>query len=124
MSLGDCYPAAFNLLVGFLEPASEVEGGLLVHGRPLGTGGEAEGIRCGHAWVEKGGYVFDWSNGKQVAVPRPLYYTAGTIDPDECHYYTREEAIHMALMVQHYGPWDDWDEADEAAEHDAAGIAF
>ena len=51
---GDCYEAAFNLaekLSRQFESDDNVEV-RLVHGIPLGTGGEAAGMRYGHAWVE------------------------------------------------------------------------
>jgi antirestriction protein ArdC/uncharacterized protein YjbI with pentapeptide repeats/predicted ABC-type ATPase len=51
---GDCYSAAFNLLENLTERFGKQEGTevRMVHGIPLGTGGEAAGIRYGHAWVE------------------------------------------------------------------------
>lgn len=48
---GDCYSTALNTAVELaaVNPTAKVR---IVHGVPLGTGGEAEGIRFGHAWVE------------------------------------------------------------------------
>ena len=57
---GDCYEAASNMAdrlkgpeFGFTDDQIRI-----VHGVPLGTGGEAMGIRYGHAWAEvaKGGW--------------------------------------------------------------------
>jgi len=51
---GDCYSAAFELAQKLTNRFSKEEGTevKVVHGIPLGTGGEAAGIRYGHAWVE------------------------------------------------------------------------
>ena len=51
---GDCYPAAFELAQKLENKFGKEEGTevRVVHGIPLGTGGEAAGIRYGHAWVE------------------------------------------------------------------------
>lgn len=51
---GDCYSAAFELAQKLTSRFGKEEGTevKVVHGIPLGTGGEAAGIRYGHAWVE------------------------------------------------------------------------
>lgn len=52
---GDCYVAAYNLLEKLATAEKDPEKRKrirLVHGIPFGTGGDAEGRRFGHAWVE------------------------------------------------------------------------
>lgn len=51
---GDCYDSAAKTLSSFVERNPEkIDDFKLVHGIPLGTGGEAEGLRYYHAWVEE-----------------------------------------------------------------------
>lgn len=80
----------------------------LVHGYPTGIGGDAEGQRYGHAWLEfeADGIWWCWDVANAL-VPRCLYYDAGTIDPAECRRYTIEEAAEWAIETEHSGPWGD-----------------
>lgn len=52
---GDCYVAAYKLVEKLWREAKTPEEKSrikLVHGIPLGQGGDAKGLRYGHAWVE------------------------------------------------------------------------
>lgn len=99
---GDCYEVAGGLV---LEDPRYT----LVHGEPLGTGGEVAGVRFGHAWVEfeAGGvwFVLDQSNGGDHLLPRDLYYAIGHVDNRPTRRYTREEARLVILQQGHWGPW-------------------
>jgi len=57
---GDCYEAASNMADRLRSPEFGYSDNQIriVHGIPLGTGGEAMGVRYGHAWAEvaKGGW--------------------------------------------------------------------
>jgi hypothetical protein len=81
----------------------------IVHGYPLGTGGEAEGLRYPHAWVEftENGveWVRDYSNGNKFEFPKVLYYAIGNIEEDDASKYEIEEAMKLMKESQHYGPW-------------------
>lgn len=81
----------------------------VVHGYPLGTGGEAEGLRFPHAWVEftVNGieFVRDYSNGNRVEIPKAMYYSIGNIDENDAKKYSYEDAIRSMNESQHYGPW-------------------
>ena len=99
---GDCYEAAWKLIDGM----SEV-GATLVHGKPVGTGEENNGIRFGHAWVELSIAILDPSNGKLVMVLRDEYYKVGKIRAKDNRVYTREEAMLRAVETGTFGPWDD-----------------
>jgi hypothetical protein len=81
----------------------------VVHGYPLGTGGEAKGIRFPHAWTEyteRGiEFVRDYSNGNSVEMPKALYYLYGNIAEIDTKKYTIEEAMQNMLEREHYGPW-------------------
>lgn len=101
---GECYMAAVKV-------AEELHGGVkgirIVHGEPIGTGGEAEGLRYGHAWVEVRDMVYDASNPRLglVVVPVSVYYALGSIEDDVCHKYSLEAARKLMVEHGHYGPW-------------------
>jgi hypothetical protein len=108
MADGDCYKAAFDEATGASEGHQD-SGLLLCHGTPLGTGGDAEGLRYGHAWVEdpERDVVIEKSNGNDSIIPRDLYYEVGSIDADEVTRYSYEEALENAVRSGHYGPWEE-----------------
>ncbi len=104
---GDCFTVAIEVARrydGFYDDIA------VCHGEPLGTGGEALGIRFPHAWVEfsRGAsdyFVIDKSNGLNVVLPRDLYYAIGNIEAERVSRYTPQEATSLALEHEHYGPW-------------------
>lgn len=79
----------------------------IVHGLVTGTGGEAEGLRYGHAWVEIAGSICaDGSQGGEpVTVPKSAYYDIGSVRPDETCRYSLKEAHRAMVDYGHYGPW-------------------
>jgi hypothetical protein len=117
MTGGDCFQAALRTVMDM--PKEEQDGCYVVHGYPMGQG-DIEGIRFVHAWVEAKekvaetddgesisiDVVIDNSNGKEVSMPRAMYYRLGKIDPDEVVRYEVQEAFLKAVTTGHYGPWD------------------
>jgi len=99
---GDCYDTAAAFVVEASDPNT-----VLCHGTALGTGGEALGLRYGHAWVEvevAGEWlVIDRANGFDYLGRRDRYYAAGTIR--EVKRYPKALAMQMLLQRRHYGPW-------------------
>jgi len=81
----------------------------LVHGLPLGTGGNADGLRYPHAWLERDDIV--WDPNADMEVPKFLYYWAGNIEFTV--EYDGAKAGAEILFHEHYGPW-----ADELIEAD------
>jgi hypothetical protein len=79
----------------------------VVRGLVTGTGGAAEWLSYGHAWVELSRALCagDSGGGEAVVVPAPCYYEAGSVDPDETHRYSLEEARRAMVEHRHYGPW-------------------
>lgn len=75
----------------------------LVHGRP--TLHIEPFIEYGHAWVEKGDLVMDFTCG--FIGPRMLYYDLGKIDSQQSVAYTRDQALDRMLVSGHYGPWEE-----------------
>jgi hypothetical protein len=111
---GDCFVISANLLTcrDFEPKAAMLEGFealVLAHGVVTGQGPVA-GIRYSHAWLE--GEVngltmaIDFSNGRQVVIPREIYYQAGNIEPREICRYTEPQARRMLVEHLHYGPWE------------------
>ena len=98
---------------------------MLIHGEVQGQG-PLSGVRYGHAWVEDGSIVVDRSNGRDIRMPKAIYYAIGAIaspdmskwgvpgslnDPDlfsggNLHKYTWEEARTKILDSGNWGPWD------------------
>jgi DNA polymerase III epsilon subunit-like protein len=103
---GDCFSEAVMQARKLAEAYDRVR---IVHGYPLGTGGEAEGLRYPHAWVEftENGveWVRDYSNGNKFEFPKVLYYAIGNIEEDDASKYEIEEAMKLMKESQHYGPW-------------------
>lgn len=122
---GDCFPTTVAFLTsGLMEEAAaatrtplvknERSPWRVVHGLPVGTGGDVEGVRHWHAWVEvrtpEGHLVLDLSNGKELRVPRALFYAVGRLDEDLVWRFTPAEAAAEANRHGHCGPWvDGWE---------------
>jgi hypothetical protein len=97
---GDCYECAASFVL-----ERPVPGLLLAQGEPLGTGGDVEGLRYGHAWVELGPHVFDFTFSPNP-LPLPAYYNAGRIDRGLVRLYTADEALAFTNTHGHWGPWE------------------
>ena len=153
---GNCFDSAANLLTQLVADNPERSGDFkLVHGAPLGTGGEARDIRFHHAWVEEtvrktddeietiiNNYpknmreqvrrqlgsllseqvlVHDNSNGREVFMPREVYYSIGNIDGDLVQKYSLEEMSKKQRENKHYGPYD-LDEETESMSSDQSAL--
>lgn len=108
---GDCFIRAAAGALGDnpIEPLvdlMQLGGGepVVVHGVPLGRGGDAAGLRYAHAWIEYDGICFDFSNGLDVVLPRFMYYDLGKIDTESCRRYTPAQVRHMLVEHGHHGP--------------------
>jgi hypothetical protein len=97
---GDCFEAAGNFIVNNRHEKDDL---ILVHGLVTGQGAIA-GIKFAHAWIEDGDLVIDKSNGRDIKIPKMLYYALGNVK--KTFRYTAEEAVEKMLDVGHYGPWD------------------
>jgi len=98
---GDCYAAAANYVIdnAILRGNKNL---MLVHGDVTGQGPIA-GIIYGHAWVEDGNMVIDVSNGRNIQLPKFLYYAIGRISNTVS--YTAKEVQEKLLETKKYGPW-------------------
>ena len=105
---GDCYEAAGRFMMdncSFGPP--DCHGFTLVHGEVMGQG-PLEGITYGHAWVlDPSMNVIDKSNGRNLVLPKQLYYSVGQIDSiGNVYEYTWDETRKLILRKEHWGPWD------------------
>jgi len=95
MAVGNCFEDALNFLIKNRDWT-------LVHGVPLGTGGNAKGLRYGHAWLEKGAVVHDPSINKSFL--KSEYYQIGDIKVTVS--YSFLEARKFVIKTRQCGPWD------------------
>ena len=102
MALGDCYEAAGKYIMDKMLSGDEQL--KLVHGEVTGQG-PLEGVKYGHAWVEDGNNVIDVSNGRNIRLPKAVYYAIGQIG-DNVHRYTPKEFREKVTKYKHWGPWD------------------
>ncbi len=95
---GNCYTIA-----GYYIIDNNVPEMLLCHGIVAGQG-PLEGKQIGHAWIEVGDVVFDYSNGNRVVTRKERYYEIGKIT--RVKRYSKKEAARMMLLHKNFGPWD------------------
>jgi hypothetical protein len=101
---GDCYEAAGRYMMDncMVQPACGMK---LVHAEVTGQG-PIKGLKYGHAFVlDDRGTVIDRSNGRNVVMPKEVYYLLGQIGSN-AHEYTWDEARQKMLEFEHWGPWD------------------
>lgn len=120
---GNCYQAAGDFAIGkFFAPHIDFIGEpYIVHAEVKGQG-QLEGIRYGHAWVEDDENVYDHSNGREIKLPKQIYYLLGDIktdDPKKYRKYTFAEARKKMLDTGTYGCWDIETEYKDGGETDA-----
>lgn len=99
MRKGDCYQAAGR----FMMDSNGSDNLTLVHGEVQGQG-QLEGVRFGHAWIEKGNLVIDKSNGRNLNIPKELYYLLGDIK--NTVRYSYDEFLSKVAKYKHWGPWE------------------
>jgi len=80
---------------------------VLVHAEVTGEG-RIEGLKYGHAWIERGGFVYDFSNGGHKVMSKSAYYARGQIvdKPGKLYRYTGPEMKRWMQKTRHYGPWE------------------
>ena len=96
---GDCYAANGRWMIG------KDDSYRLVHGVALLASDQKP---FGHCWIEKGGTVLDFSNGKDIKISKKKYYELGEIPvkPYKLYKYTSEQMGLQILKQKHWGPWD------------------
>ena len=108
---GDCYEAAAGYILSVVERSGAPEAAAnlrVVHAEVMGQG-PLEGTTFGHGFVVDvaADMVIDKSNGRDLHLPRVIYYAIGQInDIDNIYEYTYEEVAANMVESGHYGPWD------------------
>ena len=112
---GDCYYVAGSIAMNEKLPKSAKEFNMpefqglpfVVHAEVSGQGA-ISGLRYGHAWVEDDLFVYDFSNDREIVLPKQLYYQFGDVKQTAPKYYkyTFKQAIDKMLETGHYGSWD------------------
>lgn len=99
---GNCFQVHGEMVL-----SRKVEDKVLVHGEVSGQQ-HLEGIRFGHCWLEDDHNVYDFSNEREIIMPKFVYYSLGNIVDEEgkLFKYTSEEARMMMLKHEHYGWWE------------------
>ncbi len=103
--VGDCFEAAYKKLYEVFREHPEAK---LVHAIVTGQG-PIKGVQHGHAWVEIGDTVLDYSNGRSIEMPKQIYYAVGNVDPNnskEYKTYSFKEMADISLDQGTYGPWE------------------
>jgi len=105
---GDCYLVAGQLALEIKNKNIDYKGTpYLVHAEVKHSA--IEGLRYGHAFIEDDENVYDFSNNREIIMPKQLYYYFGDINPrDKKKYrkYTFKQAREKMLSTGNYGCWD------------------
>ena len=102
-TIGDCFEVAGKNMIHPQDPNI-----MLVHAFVSGQG-PLSGKRFEHAWNEIGDEVIDNSNGRNIRMPKIVYYAIGNInpkDPNEYRSYNNEQALKYLKTTEHWGPWE------------------
>jgi hypothetical protein len=111
---GNCYEVAGNIAMDKKMPKSLRNKTIkfngtpyLVHAQVTGQGA-IDNVKYGHAWVEDDVFVYDFSNGRELIIPKELYYFIGKIEMKKPIYYRYpfDVAVEKMLSTEHYGPWE------------------
>lgn len=107
---GDCYQVAGRFaLDGVKKLGSRAFIGVpyVVHAEVSGQGA-ISGLRYGHAWVEDDEFVYDFSNGREIILPKEFYYKIGQVKQvkPKFYKYTFQQARHKMAETGHFGCWD------------------
>lgn len=118
MSLGDCYEVHGRFMLNNFSEADEY---ILVHAEVMGQG-QLAGVPYGHCFLihKATDTVHDLSNGRDIKMPRAIYYMLGKIDQSEywddtmglvsrtpkIYEYTRDEVMHWMGETGTFGPWE------------------
>jgi hypothetical protein len=108
---GDCYYIAGQFAMHKMFAPAQIDfigEPYIVHAEVKGQG-KIEGLRYGHAWIEDDENVYDYSNGRQIKMPKMIYYLIGDIrtdNPKKYMKYTFSEARKKMVDTGTYGSWD------------------
>ena len=111
---GDCFEAAGRWISNNFSAGDDT---FLVHGEVRGHGA-LQGVWFGHAWIEQGDEVIEVAGGKNLRMPKHIYYILGSIDQpyyqdgkmnspkNNVLKYTRIAAMKKMALERTWGPWE------------------
>ena len=102
-AMGQCYPHAVKMAQQATDKElSDLSKFKVVHGRVTD---KFSGDSYLHAWIEKGGVIFDWQthSTKPDGIDRKVYYDI--FQPEIHNEYTAEETMVNCLKSGQAGPW-------------------
>jgi hypothetical protein len=99
---GDCFTVAVNYMI---ENGHDNKNLRVVHGIVDGHG-SLHGWEFTHAWCEDGDNIIDNSNGKDMVIPKIIYYSIGNINQKECKYYDMNGVFEQIEKYGVTGPWE------------------
>ena len=109
---GNCYEMSGKIAMGksygYDVPEIDFYGTpYVVHAQVEGQA-RIEGLKYGHSWIEDDLFVYDYSNGNELIIPKKQYYNLGNVKMVEPLYfkYTFKEALRKMVDTGHYGSWD------------------
>ena len=107
---GDCYFIAgqFVLNNDFIKKIDFIGTPYLVHAEVQGQGAISH-LRYGHAFIEDNVFVYDYSNNREIQLPKDYYYKIADIktnNPKKYRKYTFKQAKEKMLETSKYGCWD------------------
>ena len=105
---GDCYETSGRIAIdGGIKGIEFVGKPYLVQAEVRGQG-DLMGVRFGHSWIEDDEFVYDYSNGKELKIPKVFYYYLGDIQTIEPRYYryTFAQAKKKMIETGHFGSWE------------------
>ena len=119
---GDCYRYASNELLRWTSAGEPGPTMRMVHGTILWS---ASDRRIEHAWIERGGYAYDWQTF--ALARRPVWLVADFYEQKGAQAerrYTAKQAAAKAFSTGHHGPWhasaakyEGWGMTPEAIAH-------
>jgi hypothetical protein len=99
---GKCYEYATKEALAYCEAGKPLPALVVIHGLYSPRGSPVE-----HAWIERGGFAYDWQTLVMGGKPLPL---AVFHEANRTRVHTRydvSDVIRLALEKKHSGPWDD-----------------
>lgn len=99
---GDCYAYAVREIQAWSDAGSPAPQMVVVHGIVAGA------ARIDHAWVERGGFAYDWQD---LAVhglkPTPVAAFRARKEAVPRETYDAASVAKNVLQKGHYGPWEE-----------------
>jgi hypothetical protein len=97
---GDCFVVSGKYMMDHcIFETSDLK---LAHGTVVGQG-RIKGVKYEHAWIEQNGIVIDLSLGRDIRMPKDVYYALGNIE--NVKLYGCAEFRKMINQYGHWGPW-------------------